>query len=855
MTTKIRKLAADAAPNVQCATPGCAHLASAHADVAAGDNTGACSMKGCDCAGFTAPDAPATPVKAPSPGKAAPSPAPEKAATSRRGRFVPAPPLPAVADPATPAPTDAPTDAPADIPALVAVVATAIEAALSSLTSVDLSTADGPTTTFVALVHAADNSLDLMDGTLAPDGDAGDQTVLAETVDACIVAARNAGDGIDAPSTEVAAALASVHDADVASGEVLAALGAVDPDLNADDAAPDESTNVTGDAMASRTRRFGRFADAPVIPAPAPDAAPAEVPAPTPAVDAGTGVTDAGDLAAAVDATLDAALGLLNGVDASTLPPPVAQALALLRAADATVDDLMDSLGVVDPVEDDNVLTAAGEPAAAEPAAIPDTTSGDTAPDNMAFSMPIMVIEGVDTGDGRFITPGCLTWRDLPFPVMAITKTTMGHDEAELVGRIDTIERVDLAGLRDAKTGEPFAAGVTGLRGVGVFTNTDEANRVAALIHDKFLSGVSVDIGDVRSTIEFLDDNGAPLPEMEDDGGDGDLLLMLDGEIRETLTEGRVMGVTICPFPAFEGAYIQLDDGTTTPQTRADAPEAAKELEATVASIVNVDEFGARDCPSCVDGAGLVASAGPTAPPASWFTNPELDGPTPLTITDDGRVFGHLATWGVCHTGVSGRCVTAPHSKTNYGYFRTGAVMTADGSLVSTGPITLGGGHADLPLSAHAAIAHYDEAGTGVTDVAAGDDRYGIWVAGAMRPDVSPEQVRRLRASALSGDWRAVGGNLELVAALAVNAPGFPIVRAQVASGVPVSLVAAGARQVMLAATARMVTDREMIAQMRAQWPVMQTLLLEREARATTLRASVKAGGLRKAVHKARSHH
>src|SRR5699024_6608649 len=28
----------------------------------------------------------------------------------------------------------------------------------------------------------------------------------------------------------------------------------------------------------------------------------------------------------------------------------------------------------------------------------------------------------------------------------------------------------------------------------------------------------------------------------------------------------------------------------------------------------------------------------------------------------------------------------------------------------------------------------------------------------------------------LSGDWRTIGGNLELVAALAVNTPGFPIV-------------------------------------------------------------------------------
>ncbi len=67
------------------------------------------------------------------------------------------------------------------------------------------------------------------------------------------------------------------------------------------------------------------------------------------------------------------------------------------------------------------------------------------------------------------------------------------------------------------------------------------------------------------------------------------------------------------------------------------------------------------------------------------------------------------------------------------------------------------------------------------------EDAYGIVVAGAMRPNVTPEQVRELRASPLSGDWRPLQGRSELVALLAVNTPGFLIPR--VASG---ALVAAG---------------------------------------------------------------
>jgi hypothetical protein len=79
--------------------------------------------------------------------------------------------------------------------------------------------------------------------------------------------------------------------------------------------------------------------------------------------------------------------------------------------------------------------------------------------------------------------------------------------------------------------------------------------------------------------------------------------------------------------------------------------------------------------------------------------------------------------------------------------------------------------------------------------VTVGEDDFGIWFAGALRTGVKPEQVRELRAGSLSGDWRYLGGNLELVAALAVNVPGFPVPRVQAglaASGVQTALVAAG---------------------------------------------------------------
>jgi len=188
----------------------------------------------------------------------------------------------------------------------------------------------------------------------------------------------------------------------------------------------------------------------------------------------------------------------------------------------------------------------------------------------------------------------------------------------------------------------------------------------------------------------------------------------------------------------------------------------------------------------------LTAGGFPVAPPDEWFENPQLDGPTPLTVDDDGRVYGHIATRDVSHIGLPGR-VKAPISKTDYAYFKTGQLVTASGRKVNVGQLTLAGGHAPLQADAAAAVAHYDNTASAVADLNAGDDQWGIWVAGAVRPEVTPSQLRTLRASAPSGDWRPINGRLELVACCQVNVPGFPVVRARVASGAITSLVAAGA--------------------------------------------------------------
>jgi hypothetical protein len=191
----------------------------------------------------------------------------------------------------------------------------------------------------------------------------------------------------------------------------------------------------------------------------------------------------------------------------------------------------------------------------------------------------------------------------------------------------------------------------------------------------------------------------------------------------------------------------------------------------------------------------VIASAVPMAPPSVWFDNPKLDGPTALTITKDGQVFGHAALWDTCHIGKPGQCMTPPHSASNYAYFTTGAVVTAEGTEVPVGPITLGTGHAGLTLNGQNAAEHYDNTGTAIADVATGEDSHGIWMAGAIRPTATDDRLYELRAATISGDWRGLaGGGHELVALLAVNTPGFPVprTRATFADEKQLALVAAG---------------------------------------------------------------
>lgn len=399
---------------------------------------------------------------------------------------------------------------------------------------------------------------------------------------------------------------------------------------------------------------------------------------------------------------------------------------------------------------------------AASAAALAVETEDGVIPESMGdikegspFVIPLMIPEGIESGDGRSVDKDALTTRDLPIPLLWQPKTGSGHDGSFIVGRIDTIERLD-NGLGNAR---------------GVFDTGPYGREAERLVDAKMLRGVSADLDMFEAVVDGV--------EMAGENFEDEVDTIKSEKIN--IKKARVMAATLVAKPSFQECTIEL--ATDDTPIEEELPVTDGIYEESPLSTEEQAEFAMSS---------IIASAAPINPPEAWFTNPELNGPTPLTVDDEGRVFGHIATWDTEHVGNRG--VRPPRSRSGYAYFRTGLVRTAEGTDVSVGQLTLAGGHAALDASAHEAVKHYDDTASAVADVACGEDAFGIWVSGGLRPSVTPEQVRAFRASAPSGDWRPINNVLELVAVCQVNVPGFPVARARVASGAVMALVAAGAQ-------------------------------------------------------------
>lgn len=403
----------------------------------------------------------------------------------------------------------------------------------------------------------------------------------------------------------------------------------------------------------------------------------------------------------------------------------------------------------------------------------PAPDAGAAMPATMRSTVPwsgVLVVEGTPTGDGRQFAAGSLTWpalgetASLEIPLGWMYERShggMSTDKVVNVGRIDAITRVG-----------------NELHGCGVLNlDTEWGRRAAEQMGTRddpgFLAGVSIDADDPDDprglNIEYVFPDSCALEESPEDDDDlpgespedeiaAEMACMIP-EL-EIYHSGRIRAATLVDIPAYVEARLYLDqpvpEGTPIDADAVSMPITASSFTMTI----------------------------PDLPPAEWFDEPR-DEPEigAITVTDEGRIFGYLAPKHVAHRGIRDKRVTVPMGNVDYGIWMNRVTIADDGRggfmRLATGPITMDCGHAVASprVVGAARREHYDNSCSIVATVRVGENSRGVWISGAVLPDVTPDQVRRMMACQLSGDWgphREKPGKRELAGALLVPVPGFP---------------------------------------------------------------------------------
>ena len=355
----------------------------------------------------------------------------------------------------------------------------------------------------------------------------------------------------------------------------------------------------------------------------------------------------------------------------------------------------------------------------------------------------VLAIEGVPTDDNgatpRIILPEAMSWRELPFPLLAMTEIVgEGHMGQKVVGHVDEIWR------------EPMEDGAWAIKARGVFDTGEFGTEIARMVAERTLNGVSIDPGGVEWALVARDTlEPVAMGDLTPDE-------LMDGAYYAAMTSGKILGATVCPMQAIEGATIEILVAT------------ASEVGIFSPHFYLVDEVLAA------------CAAGPIAPPAEWFADPGFRRPTPITVTDEGRVFGHISTWD-CHAGYEDRCMRAPRSTDGYARFHTGGLVTAEGQHIRVGRIQVKP-HAPRKMSIDEVVAYYSDPKTVGAFGCLYEDAYGVAFAGVTKSDAPPELLRDFYANPPSGEWRRG----ELLGISCVPLPGLPVVAPEaylVASG------------------------------------------------------------------------
>lgn len=372
----------------------------------------------------------------------------------------------------------------------------------------------------------------------------------------------------------------------------------------------------------------------------------------------------------------------------------------------------------------------------------------ESKPDGFAtrITFPVLARTDTFTGDGRRLESLGADVVNLPTFINFLDhESEFGHLDAVNVGRLDVVT------FHDDGT----------VSGEGWLADDEMGKKAAKYVKSKRVKGNSVDLRDVSLRIRWPSDDeiDAFFDNVDDEGFSGEM-----PKILRSFSQWKIGGTTLVSMPAFEDAYATVEeDEEVTAAFEFWSVEVMHPEEVTAA----VNMLGDRMLPAFAD-----------------FHMPEPKVQMPLTVTEDGHVYGHLGVWGTCHRSMTDACMMINRSLTGYASYNSSSVLT-DNGLVRTGPIALYRGHVEKGLDPKLLKAAYEDPANAWADVRIIDGQIGPWMSGRVRPGTSEIDVYAARASRVSGHWR----NGDLLGICSVSVPAFEV--AYVSDGDNFELVAA----------------------------------------------------------------
>lgn len=492
--------------------------------------------------------------------------------------------------------------------------------------------------------------------------------------------------------------------------------------------------------------------------------------------------------------------------------------------ADRTGPVTFDRVRVVFAGDSHDFALSHGTEAAATAVAVEDMPTA--APATAAWHTPegaALVFENQQTGDGRLIAPGVLSWDAGPWPLQYADEMHGGHDGAKLAGSINGMSREGdlITGHGDLYLTLDAGAEVESLLAegapIGVSVDLDDldvemtevgggeayaVSLAAASLLPLPGGGWSVDAhtavhwtasgsrlsGESRRLVFAIDPDGTvPASVLTAAAGDpdpGGLVVdkVVSGEYLMRITRGRIRGATLVSIPAFADARIALVGQQVTAAATPVAPDVAEEEEGDDMETLEASAWSAmKDLPPM---------------PAAWFAQPtdaELPPGGPGVNYKDGRIFGWVAQAGEPHAGFAKKITIDTLGRIDTTHFLRQRFQLDDGSSVKAGALVMNTGHHRDGAECETASCAFDDSRTVAGVVTVGMTDRGMWFSGASGPWIS--EWDRQVFSALQPSYHLIkrNGGWQLRGVLMVPVPGHssPLLASAVAERSQLALTAA----------------------------------------------------------------